>query len=75
MECLLTKISIVTPGNTVDVDAAVEECIRKLLSVKCMRPGTEVALPAEDIAIVVKQAREAFLAQPMMLKVRVLWGD
>lgn len=52
-----------------DVDAVVEECIDKLLSVKCMRPGTEVILPAEDIAVVVKRAREVFLAQPMLLEV------
>ncbi|CAM9183341.1 unnamed protein product [Ectocarpus sp. 6 AP-2014] len=54
----------------VDVDAIVEECIAKLLSVKSQRPGTEVALPGEDIAIVVKRAREVFLAQPMLLEVR-----
>lgn len=54
----------------VDIDAIVEECIAKLLSVKSQRPGTEVALPGEDIAIVVKRAREVFLAQPMLLEVR-----
>ena len=58
-----------------DVDAVVEECIDKLLSVKCMRPGTEVILPAEDIAIVVKRAREVFLSQPMMLKVCLFLED
>ena len=46
-----------------------EDCITKLLSVKSQRPGTEVALPGEDIAIVVKRAREVFLAQPMLLEV------
>ncbi|CAB1121107.1 unnamed protein product [Ectocarpus sp. CCAP 1310/34] len=56
--------------EAVDVDAIVEECIAKLLSVKSQRPGTEVALPGEDIAIVVKRAREVFLAQPMLLEVR-----
>lgn len=49
-----------------------EECITKLLSVKSQRPGTEVALPGEDIAIVVKRAREVFLAQPMLLEVCAL---
>lgn len=34
-----------------------------------MRPGTEVALPAADITLVVQQAREVFLAQPMLLEV------
>lgn len=54
-----------------DIDAIVEDCITKLLSVKSQRPGTEVALPGEDIAIVVKRAREVFLAQPMLLEVCV----
>lgn len=53
----------------VDVGEVVERCIAKLLSVKSMRPGTEVALPGDDIAVVVKRAREVFLAQPMLLEV------
>lgn len=68
----LDDIGVAPPWNAVDVDAVVEECIDKLLSVKCMRPGTEVVLPAEDIAIVVKRAREVFLAQPMLLEVCLL---
>ncbi|CAM9641177.1 unnamed protein product [Ascophyllum nodosum] len=59
-----------SPHVEVDIDAVVEDCISKLMSVKSMRPGTEVALPGNDIAIVVKRAREVFLAQPMLLEVR-----
>ena len=65
--------SITSRPTAVDIDAVVEDCISKLMSVKSMRPGTEVALPGNDIAIVVKRAREVFLAQPMLLEVCVLW--
>ncbi len=71
--CCVRVLSVRVSGDekkTADIDAIVEECITKLLSVKSQRPGTEVALPGEDIAAVVKRAREVFLAQPMLLEVR-----
>ena len=55
--------------TAVDIDEVVEGCISKLMSVKSMRPGTEVALTADEIAVVVKRAREVFLSQPMLLEV------
>lgn len=53
-------------GNLAEV---VDRCLSGLVAVKTSRPGTEVPLKEDDIAIVVKRAREVFLAQPMLLEV------
>jgi serine/threonine-protein phosphatase PP1 catalytic subunit len=47
----------------------VSEAIKKLLSVKNSRPGTEVNLPEDLITKIVKASREVFLSQPMLLEI------
>ncbi|CAM9348469.1 unnamed protein product, partial [Sphacelaria rigidula] len=66
--CFLSRLAPLSM-MTDNIDEVVNRCIEKLLAVMSMRPGTEVALPAADITLVVQQAREVFLAQPMLLEV------
>ena len=58
--------------------STVNECIKRLLSVIHMPPGTEVALPVERIVSVCRAASAVFMKQPMLLEIPspvIICGD
>ena len=48
---------------------SVDECLEKLLACRTAPPGTEVNLPEEAIIKIVRNARDIFLQQPMLLEI------
>ena len=50
-------------------DTELDSLLGLLLSVKNSPPGTEVLLPEEEVSKLIRQTREIFLAQPMLLEI------